>query len=199
MRVIFLYFLVSMPIAVLLYKRQNTANRLGGPISLSKALWLYWTVSIWFFVLPPLLYYWHWIPAIKYPLFFLTCSMWLRGVAELYMLFVSKNWIPPYGMGHDVFTFAGMLALFLWHADSLRAVSYGSLLFVITLMISLLVETYYAYAFYKLVQAKTKGQEGLWYAHAEDPLFQRILQLTRRWNWFFYLATLVFLLELAFN
>lgn len=196
MRIIFLYFLISSLLGIGLFFRQNRGKRLGGTISGAKALWLYWTVSVWFFLLPLLLYFWHWPWGIKFPLLFLTCSMWIRGVVEIYMLFISKNWIPPYGIGHNLFTLMGMMLLFGLHFGPLRAASVISIIFVLTMMISLLVETFYAKSFYDLVKNKTKGEEGVWYAPANDPLFKRIVRLTAYWNYFFYGVTGYFLFTL---
>jgi len=55
MLTISLYILLSATIGLLIYRRQNRLvngkARLGGEISPSKALWLYWTISVWFFLL----------------------------------------------------------------------------------------------------------------------------------------------------
>jgi hypothetical protein len=196
MRIILIYLLISFFIGFGLYRRQNQGHKLGGPISPAKALWLYWTVSVWFFIIPMLLYFWHWPPVIKQPLLFLTISMWVRGVIEIFMLFVSRNWIPPYGIGHNLFTLASMSLLFARNTESLRAVSFSSLVFLISMMISLLVESYYARSFFKLVQSKTMGEDGLWYAHEKDPIFKKILFLTKMWNLFFYGIIIFFLISL---
>lgn len=171
---------------------------MGGLISSAKALWLYWTVSVWFFILPLLLYFWHWPPGVKLPILFLTSSMWIRGILEVYMLFVSKNWIPPFGITHNLFTFVGMIILLLLNFESLRAASFSSILFMLTMMISLLVETHYAKAFFTIVKNRTKGDEGVWYADSENPVFKKVIKLTARWNIFFYAITTYFILELAF-
>jgi hypothetical protein len=195
-RIILIYFLISSLVGLGLYLRQNRGKRMGGPISGAKALWLYWTISVWFFLIPCLLYFWHWPIGIKYPLLFLSASMWIRGLIEIYMLFISRNWIPPYGIGHNLFTFLGMVVLLVFHLGSLRAASIISIIFVSAMMLSLLVETYYARTFFFLMKNKTKGDEGLWYAHENDPIFKRIVRLTKLWNIFFYGLTVYFLIQL---
>src|SRR5687767_3958830 len=82
------------------YRRQSRGAS-GGPISIPKVAWLSYAVFTWFLPCPlvaidpnvPTPYRW------TFGLF--AASMWARGAAEMYMLYVARNWRPPYGITHD--------------------------------------------------------------------------------------------------
>lgn len=112
--------------------------------------------------------------AITYPLLFLALSMWIRGIIELYLLFGIKRWKPIYGIIHDLATFFGLLILSIMQKQFEK----HELILIISLHISLLLETYYAYFFSKFIGAKTQGEKGIWFANKEDPLFKKILTIT---------------------
>ena len=95
--------------------------------------------------------------------------MWFRGVVELFMLFVTKNWVPPIGIIHDlscVFIFLGLSVY--WYKDLWRQFTWPYGFFHFTLLLSVILETYYAYGFYKIVGDKTKGDEAVWYAPSDN-------------------------------
>ncbi|MDZ4667666.1 MAG: hypothetical protein SGJ00_07260 [bacterium] len=57
----------------------------------------------------------------------------------------------------------------------------------------LIVDSIYAYKFYKIVGSKTKGKDAIWYASETDPSFLGVIKLTRMLNapfllFFVYLA-----------
>ena len=91
--------------------RQNRGGVVGGPISVPKILWLNFTLTV-FFGLPAVL----WRDA---GLAGATRSLWgglllsfvLRGVVELYLIYVTIGWKCAYGIGHDLFQLALVLAL----------------------------------------------------------------------------------------
>lgn len=183
----------SILIGFIVYLRQNSGQRLGGPIAPAKALWLYWTISVWFFLIPYILFTHEWQLAITWGFGFLTLSMWVRGLAELYMLFVSKNWTPKIGITHDLLTIVLVCVSYLLHWESLLVAAFWVQIFAAALVLSLIVETYYAYAFLELVKEKTKGDDGIWYANKDDPEFKKILNVTTFFNWVLYLATIQFI------
>jgi len=197
MIVIMLYILLSGSIGLFIYRRQNVKEngkvKLGGEISPSKALWLYWTISVWFMLLPYALLTHRWQDAFHYGWYVLTISMWVRGIAEIYMLFVSKNWTPYIGISHDVITLVAVAIAYLLNGNSFLYGAWWVQMFSIALLVSLTVEIYYAKAFLKIVGAKTKGDDGIWYAHKNDPAFIRLLQVTTTFNILLYAATFIFL------
>jgi hypothetical protein len=49
---------------------------------------------------------------------------------------------------------------------------------VMVLLSSLAVETYFAAAFFRAVEGRTTGDDGLWFADEKDPRFRRINLIT---------------------
>ncbi|MEX2178455.1 MAG: hypothetical protein WD801_07075 [Gemmatimonadaceae bacterium] len=80
---------------------QNTAQPVGGSISVPKMLWLAGAVLLWV-VLPLLLMADPRLgPALRRPFAVLAALMLARAVVEGWMLYVSRNWSPWYGIAHD--------------------------------------------------------------------------------------------------
>jgi hypothetical protein len=162
------------------YFRQQRGT-MGGSISRAKAAWLTFAILYWLGVCPVL-----WAePSIPDPyrttfgLF--AVNFWLRGVAEIYMLYVAKNWRPPYGVGHDLFSIALVITcLFVVPASAPLTTPWALMCAaaVAALLLSLCAETYYALEFFKLVAGQTTGEEGIWFADQEAPKFKRINLIT---------------------
>lgn len=176
------------------YLRQNRARTLGGRISRAKAAWLTFAVLFWLGVCPLLAFE----PSLplrwRIVLGVFGAQFWLRGLAELWMLYVSKNWRPPYGIGHDLFSLVLVVVMTLGYgAFPLDAPNVVGLGVTSILVISLVAETYYAWVFFGLVEGRTTGDDGVWFADQEDPRFVRVNRLTAAVNvpLFLGLATLV--------
>jgi len=184
-------------IARALYRKQNQPNRMGGPISMAKGFWLSYTIYTWFLFVPFLLIFMNPPDFYRSALTLLAISMWVRGVVELYMLFVSKNWVPPIGMSHDVLTIAGMIAWPILKNGLPTEFDSSWTVLYLSLLLSLVVETYYAYAFFSLMRGKTKGEEGVWYASDEDPIFKRINNITTTFNFILYAVLIYFISKLG--
>ena len=160
---------------------------IGGPISRAKAFWLSFAIYFWFVVcavfatdlaLPPAL-------AMVYGA--MALSMWLRGVAELVMLYVTHNWRPPMGIAHDGFTIGlvlcvGGVALGTSEVSSWSNLALGGAALLMVLLVSLVLEIVHAWSFFVLVGKRTIGEEGIWFADDEDPRFAAINRRTRIGN-----------------
>jgi hypothetical protein len=163
------------------FGRRQEAGANGGRISGPKLLWLAWTIAVWFLVAPIVAF----DPVVALPLRLALAvvggSMWLRGVAELLLLFVFKHWRPPYGIAHDVFTLAALLGWCAWEAATLVAVE-GYDRWVLGLVVgvaaSLVMEIVYAVWFLRIVGKKTVGDDALWFADPEEARFARLNQVT---------------------
>lgn len=179
-------------LALRFHRAQNRKGTRGGRISPPKVAWLFYAIYLWFIVCPlvaldsavPL-------PA-RQVLGLLGASMWVRGVAELYLLYVTQSWRPPYGIGHDVLCIVLVLGGLAWHAEHwaapLSPVDTWALALVGLVLVSLGVEIAYAALFFHAVRGATTGEEGIWFADEEQVRFQRINRLTFACNVALYAA-----------
>jgi hypothetical protein len=177
---------------------QNVRKARGGPISGPKLAWLLYAVFLWFLVCPVAAL----DSGIQLPLRGVlgafAAFMWLRGLVELYMLYVSHNWRPPYGITHDVACIALVLGGLVAFppARPLAAVDLWAAALVALVLVSLAVEVLYAALFFRAVEGRTTGEEGVWFADEEDPRYRRINRITLALNVPLYSA-LAMLLGLA--
>lgn len=189
-RVALLASLVAVALASAVLYRHQRRDGIGGEISPAKTLWLGWVVYLWFFVTPLVAF----APATELSLtrvlglFFV--NMVLRAFVELFMLLVTKNWRPAYGVVHNLFSLAllfGAVVATSWSSGHtawlIEGGSTGYLWLLLVLTGSLAVETYYALAFHHLVGNKTMGEQGVWFADNRNPKFLRINRITARNNW----------------
>jgi hypothetical protein len=165
--------------------KQNVHKSMGGPIALSKVLWLGLCVYGWFFV--PFVFVWAGplAPPLWWTLVSFSVSMWVRGIAELLLLYKWKFWKPPMGITHDVVCFVQVFALLVWSAlDGTRFnyLDWFAFAFSVWILISLVFEVKHASSFFHAILGKTVGDDGIWFAD-DDPKFQRILYWTRFGNW----------------
>ncbi len=202
-----LAILLSLILTIFFHRNQNQPGKIGGPIALSKSFWLHYTITTWFLLLPYAL----WMlpdapPADRLVWWILTLSMWTRGIVELIMLFITKNWTPIIGISHDVLTFFAMAVGYATRVDEAAGkgstaagvfspVNLSTTLFTFSLLLSMGVETHHAASFYRLMRGRTQGDEGLWYAHPGDPRFTRILRVTTFFNGVLYSAIAFFLFD----
>lgn len=195
--------LVLVAAAALLFARQQNrddhAHRpIGGRISRPKQLWLAFAVYVWFFLCPSLAIFetdLHRSLRLIYGAF--SASMWVRGVTELIMMYGTKRWRPPYGVAHDLASILLILVVGLsqWTAIAGldRPLDLAAGAFLLVVLGSLAVETWYALAFHQAVDGRTTGEDGLWFADRESPRFTRINRITAAVNVPLYLALFVFL------
>lgn len=103
-------------------------------------------------------------------------NFWIRGMVEMFLLFKTKNWKPLYGISHNIFSFLLCASLLIFFRESFI---FAEKLHLFAILISLCFETYFAFFFQKYVGEKTQGDEAIWFANSEDPLFQFNLKVTR--------------------
>jgi hypothetical protein len=176
---------------------QNWKGQRGGKISLAKLLWLLYAITLWFVLAPAMALDATVPPGFRVLLGGFGLLMWARGVVELFMLYVTKNWRPPIGMTHNllcIFFLSVGLGFFV-NDGAMFARSFHVWLvgFVLLLVVSLLVETMYAFLFHHAVNGQTMGEDGIWFASTEDERFNRINRLTTALNVPFYGFLLLFL------
>ncbi len=113
------------------------------------------------------------------------------------MMFVTKNWTPPIGITHNISCFLLLVfAPFFIQGEKLGLTSPYTI-YHLSLILSIMMETYYAFAFWKIVGEKTKGDEAVWYANKEDPAFKRVVLVTAIANWPIYGGLIFFTAHLA--
>ena len=98
-------------IAAAFYLIQNSGALPGGQIAFVKLAWLGCAILFWYFLPALLLMDGRMPPAARRACTILLVSMLLRGVVELFMMYVTSNWHPWIGIGHDVFMVVLMLAV----------------------------------------------------------------------------------------
>jgi hypothetical protein len=166
-------------------RRQNQAHSMGGRISNPKVLWLFYAIWFWLFECAVLAFE----PSLPvgYRVIFgmHAASMWLRGLVEMFMLYVTKNWRPPIGIAHDVWcviSVVGLVAYF--NKDLLGPSVWGPWALALTVMLvfSLVVEVLYAALFFRAVQGKTTGDKGVWFASEDEERFKRLNRITAAFN-----------------
>ncbi len=179
-------------------RRQNRRASPGGAISRPKQLWLGFAIFVWFFLSPILALEPRLHGSLRTVLALFAGMMWIRGVAELVMMYGTKTWRPPYGIAHDLSCALAIVAWAVVEASVLGGLTTPldrlTLGFVAVLLVSVLFETYYAIAFHGAVEGKTTGDAGLWFASADDPRFRRINGVTKIGNAILFAALLAYLL-----
>lgn len=178
-------------------RRQNQKSGLGGRISKPKLLWLLFAVYFWFAVCPLLALDAALSRELRIILGAFGAGMWLRGLAELLMLYVTKNWRPPYGVAHDIFSMVIVvlgLLFFRDHWDVLQGpLETWTFALVLVLLLSLALETYYAAAFFRAVEGRTTGEDGVWFADEADPRYRRLNLITAIANAPLYAFLIIYL------
>ncbi len=168
------------------HRKQNApGQKIGGRIALAKLLWLSWAIAVWFFVCPFVALDPGVGPPLRWSLGLFAASMWLRGAVELYMMYVSKSWRPPYGIAHDLCSIALLGGCLAWfHAELPGLVGYDRWVLGLcaAVLLSLVAETIYAVGFHKVVAHRTTGDDAVWFASSEDPKFRRLVRLTVGFN-----------------
>lgn len=174
------------------WRRQNVRTGRGGRISPPKMAWLFYAIFLWFFLCPlaalePGLH-----PGLRLVLGGFGAFMWLRGAAELYMLYVSHNWRPPYGIGHDVLCLVlvagGLGQDLLSRAGPLPPLDTWARWLLALVGVSLVIEVLYAALFFHAVEGRTTGEDGIWFADEQQLRFQRINRITLACNVPLYLG-----------
>ncbi|GHG78623.1 hypothetical protein [Comamonas sp. JC664] len=165
---------------------QNVKGSRGGRISGPKLAWLFYAVFLWFLVCP-LVALDTAVPAeARGVLGAFAAFMWLRGIAELYLLYGVKRWRPPYGVAHDVACIALVLGGLFWGRarwrGELAPQDVWALAFLGLVLVSLVVEVAYAALFFHAVEGRTTGEDGIWFADEEQARFRRINRLTLALN-----------------
>ncbi len=164
--------------AAVFYWVQTQVRPVGGNPSLAKSIWLAYAVLFWI-VLPALITADSRLsPTCRRPFVPLLLLMLARGPAELWMLYISLNWSPWYGIGQDLVC-AAALVLFgwrLWAAKVPRSSLQRTIL--VHLAVTALMfgpEVYFAW--YMQAHFNTKGSDAIYFV-PDDPAHSVVLNVT---------------------
>lgn len=171
---------VAMMVGALLFaRRQNRKNALGGHMSGPKVAWLFFAVYFWFLVCPLLAAAPSLPSTVRWGLGLFGAAMWVRGAAELYLLYVKKAWRPPMGITHDVFCIVLVLGALIQTARNAQpgpAFWWGTA-WLVLILFTLVTEIVFAWLFFRAVAGKTTGDAGVWFADKTER-FRFINRLT---------------------
>jgi hypothetical protein len=172
-----------------LFRRRQKPGAIGGPISAAKAYWLSFAIYLWFVVCPVVGCEPTAPSSLRLPLLVVGVSMWLRGAAEMVMLYGTKTWRPPLGIAHDILTIILLLAMvaagvvggegLVWSPMAM-ATSMAMAMLMTVVLSSLVLEIVHARTFFAVVGAGTVGDDGVWFADDDDP---RFITINRRTRW----------------
>ena len=166
------------------YHKQNYACAMGGRISKPKIVWLC-LASYIYFPLTTILTFEKNIPE-EFRIIFASIAilMWLRAAGELYLLYGIKKWSPKIGIGHNVLCLMTIIGEIVYFKIPIFSSNFWDFYLVLGLIsLCLVLDSFYAYQFRKIVHGKTKGVDGLWFADDEQGRFKRLNTITQNWNW----------------
>lgn len=139
--------------AVIFYNHQNGPHAVGGAIALPKLLWLALALWLWY-VLPLMFVFDARLNTTRALHAVFAANMLARAIVELWMMYVSSNWHPYYGIAHDLFSAA--LVLYLRYALPGDAPLVGlQRSFFLILGVMFLLET--GFATYMLIRVQAEG------------------------------------------
>jgi hypothetical protein len=165
--------------AIGFYSLQNKLGVIGGKIALPKLVWLGYSIVMWI-GLPLLIVFDPRVTLyLRYIFGFLFLSMALRGLVELWMLYVPKNWSPLYGIAHDWFCMIGILffTLLCWYNGEIQA-SFLSITLTVHAAVSMLLfipEIHFAKYMHQYFY--TKGGDAIYFV-PDEPKHKQILRIT---------------------
>lgn len=153
---------------------QNRLALTGGGIAWPKSMWLSCAILFWFLLPGLLLVDTRLARAWRAPFVALLVLMMLRGIVELWMLYVSHNWSPYYGIAHDIVCLAALwgLALRAGVGAGLQRISFTHAMATGLLFVP---EIYFAW--YMQQNFRTQGEAPLYFV-PDDAAHSRVLALT---------------------
>lgn len=162
-------------VSAFFFYRQNWTGQIGGQMSLAKLLWLDYALIAWI-GLP--VYFWRsgLVSEALRRLYGGHVALWAaRGVIELWLLYVTHTWIPPYGMVHGVLTIGLLSYRGARLPTELPAPLDGTARrFLTSIRLALCFEILFAWLFYQAVRHDTSHT---WFA-SDRPEFAFINTLT---------------------
>ncbi len=183
------------------YKKQNTQEGLGGPISKAKMLWLSYATFNYFFLSVFFLF----LKSSNEPLFktllLFIVLIYFRALLQIILMYFIKKWSPIIGISYNIFCFLMIILSLFFNESSIIPATVKELpLFIFIFVVSscLLTDSFYAYSFYKIIGKGTYGDRAIWYASEKDPRFNKINSQTSFMNIGFYLLFFINIILILF-
>ena len=186
-----------MAFALFMHFKQNKGNKMGGNISPAKSFWLFYCIYSWFIFIPYITSTQDISEPYKTAWMAFSTWFWIRGVIEMIMMFITRNWIPPIGIAHNISCLLLLTILPFFIEGKFEPLPSAFTIYHLSLILSVVMETYYAFAFWKIVGEKTKGDKAVWYANKDDLAFKRVILVTAIANWPIYGSLIFFTSYLA--
>jgi len=160
--------------AAVFYQAQNMLRPVGGNISVVKLLWLGGAILLWG-VLPLLLLADPRLePVLRRAFAVLAALMLSRAVVEGWMLYVTLNWSPWYGIAHDALCAAVLLA-FAARAPPRNALESAVRMHLWVTAAFFAPEMYFAW--YMQAHFVTKGEAAVYFV-PDEPAHAQVLRAT---------------------
>lgn len=163
--------------ALAFYFTQNGSGRIGGEIAPQKMLWLLHAVILWLVLPLAIALDRRADPGLRLTFVALFVLMALRGLIEMWMLYVSRNWSPWYGIAHD------SLCLLVLGAGFVRAAAVGRqgrvngwLYAHLAITAAAFVPEIY-FAHYMAAHFNTAGEAAIYFV-PDDPRHRQVLLVT---------------------
>jgi hypothetical protein len=181
------------------YHRQNRPKVTGGPISRPKVLWLFFALFLYYFLGP-----WIFISTEESQytsaLKTILSIIGLRAVIQPILMYITKNWTPYFGIGFNIVGAVAIILMVFYCFDGgglYHNSGYIHLFYLIIVVMTLFTDSYYAYRFHSIIGDKTKGNEAIWFASEDDPIFYTINRLTYVMNYLFFSLLFLLLLQIV--
>lgn len=166
------------------YRKQNHACAMGGKISKPKIVWLCLAVYIYFPLINVFAFEKNIPQEFRFILLSVAILMWVRGIGELYLLYGVKKWSPKIGIGHNSVCLITIIGETIYFTNFIFKHNFYNLYLILVLIsLCLVIDSFYAYKFRKIVHGRTKGVDGVWFADEEQEHFKRLNTITNQWNW----------------
>jgi hypothetical protein len=160
---------------VAFYWAQNRFRPVGGEISVPKLLWLSYAIALWV-VVPALLTADGRISGrLRQAFAALVVFVLVRGVAELWMLYVSLNWSPWYGIAHDCACMTLLAALALRAERPRSPIDRIASVHLAVTAAAFVPEMYFAW--YMQAHFTTSGEHAIYFV-PDDPRYSEVLRVT---------------------
>lgn len=157
------------------HRLQNSVVPMGGAIALEKTLWLTTALFAWF-IMPALIAADSRMPkGVRRGYVVFLLFMLARGPVELWMMYVLHNWLPIYGIAHDLLAIVLLGWLFAAHREQARRGSPSQRAAVWNwIALALLFVPEMCFAGYMWTHFETRGENGIFFV-PDEPQYSTVL------------------------